>query len=146
MHPFLNTAIKAAREAGDIIMRASDRVKDLRVSQKGPNDFVTEVDKAAENVIIETLRTAYPDHGFLAEESGFSEGNEHQWIIDPLDGTSNYLHGFPHFAVSISQQFQGRTEHAVVYDPIRDEIFWRYPYRFLRLRHLDHQHNRLHGS
>lgn len=123
MHPTLNIAIKAARNAGKIITRALEQVDTLSVSTKGRNDFVSEVDKAAEHEIIKTIRKAFPTHGFLAEESGSHEGDDCTWIIDPLDGTTNFLHGFPQFAISIAMQHKGRLEHGVVYDPLRQEIF-----------------------
>lgn len=126
MHPLLNTAIKAARRAGAIINRASLDLDRVRVSSKGRSDFVTEVDRAAEVAVIDTLRTAYPAHGFLAEESGASNpegGEEYVWIIDPLDGTTNFIHGFPQYAVSIALQHRGQIEHGVVYDPTRNELF-----------------------
>jgi myo-inositol-1(or 4)-monophosphatase len=122
----LNVAIKAARAAGAIINRAALDVESVRVSQKQSNDFVTEVDQASENAIIETLLTAYPDHGILAEESGSTRGNpnaEAIWIIDPLDGTTNFIHGFPVYCVSIALQVKGRLEQAVVYDPTRNDLF-----------------------
>ena len=122
----LNTAVKAARKAGAIINRASLDVDLVQVSAKGRSDFVTEVDRAAEEAIIDVLRTAYPQHGFLAEESGASspEGNnEYTWIIDPLDGTTNFIHGFPQYAVSIALQQRGQLTQAVVYDPTRNELF-----------------------
>lgn len=123
MHPTLNTAVKAARKAGRVIVRSYDRGDSLEVDQKGYNDFVSEVDRAAEHEIIQVLRRAYPNHGILAEESGEHAGDEHQWIIDPLDGTTNFLHGFPQFAVSIALRHRNRLEHAVVFDPLRDELF-----------------------
>jgi myo-inositol-1(or 4)-monophosphatase len=122
----LNMAIKAARAAGAIINRAALDIEAVRVSQKQSNDFVTEVDQAAENAIIETLLTAYPDHGILAEESGQSRGNpqsDHVWIIDPLDGTTNFIHGFPVYCVSIALEVRGRIEQGVVYDPTRNDLF-----------------------
>lgn len=122
----LNIAIKAARAAGTIINRAALDVESVRVSKKMENDFVTEVDQASENTIIETLLNAYPDHGILAEESGRTHGNphaEHLWIIDPLDGTTNFIHGFPFYCVSIALQSRGRLEQAVVYDPSRNDLF-----------------------
>ena len=122
----LNVAIKAARAAGVIINRAALDVESVRVSQKMANDFVTEVDQASENIIIDTLLTAYPDHGILAEESGQIRGNpqsEHVWIIDPLDGTTNFIHGFPFYCISIALQSKGRIEQAVVYDPTRNDLF-----------------------
>jgi myo-inositol-1(or 4)-monophosphatase len=126
IHPMLNVAIKAARAAGVIINRAALDVESVRVSQKMAKDFVTEVDQASENIIIDTLLTAYPDHGILAEESGQTHGNsqsEHIWIIDPLDGTTNFIHGFPFYCVSIALQSKGRIEQAVVYDPTRNDLF-----------------------
>jgi myo-inositol-1(or 4)-monophosphatase len=125
MQPLLNIAVTAARRAGEIIVRGLNRLHRLDIRAKGQNDFVTEIDTAAERDIIETVRRRYPQHSFLAEESGQSGGedNEFVWIIDPLDGTTNYLHGFPQFAVSIGVQRRGRMEHAVVYDPMRQELF-----------------------
>ena len=123
MQPLLNIAVKAARRAGDIIVRAIPRLEAVQVESKGRNDFVTEIDKAAEADIIETIRRLYPDHAILAEESGASGDNEVVWIIDPLDGTTNFMHGFPTFAVSIACQIRGRLEHAVVFDPMRQELF-----------------------
>ncbi len=122
----LNMAIKAARAAGAIINRAALDVESVRVSTKQVNDFVTEVDQASEQAIIETLLTAYPDHGILAEESGNEYGNprsNHIWIIDPLDGTTNFIHGFPVYCVSIALAVNGRVEQAVVYDPTRNDLF-----------------------
>lgn len=126
LHPMLNTAIKAARAAGAIINRAALDVEAVRVSQKQINDYVTEVDQASEASIIETLLTAYPGHGILAEESGRQHGardSEHVWIIDPLDGTTNFLHGFPVYCISIALSVRGRIEHGVVYDPTRNDLF-----------------------
>ncbi|MES9858314.1 MAG: inositol monophosphatase family protein [Sedimenticola sp.] len=123
MHPMMNIAVRAARNAGSVLLRYHDRIDTLSISLKGKNDFVSEVDKASEQVIIKTLRDAYPDHGILAEESGRHDGNQYQWVIDPLDGTTNYLHGFPHFSISIALKNKGVLEHGVVYDPIRDEMF-----------------------
>ncbi|MGB6008613.1 inositol monophosphatase family protein [Castellaniella sp.] len=128
MHPMLNTAIKAARRAGAIINRASLDLERLNVARKGPKDYVTEVDRAAEESIIDILRTAYPEHGFLGEESGAHAGagaaeSEFQWVIDPLDGTTNFIHGFQHYAVSIALMQRGQAVHAVIYDPSRNEMF-----------------------
>jgi myo-inositol-1(or 4)-monophosphatase len=123
----LNVAIKAARAAGAIINRAALDVEAVRVSQKQVNDFVTEIDQASERIIIETLLTAYPDHGILAEESGSQHGNpnaDHIWIIDPLDGTTNFLHGLPHFAISVAVEERGELIAGVVYQPLVDELFW----------------------
>ena len=127
LHPMLNIAVKAARAAGSIINRAALDVERLTISTKGVNDFVTEVDQAAEKVIIETLLTAYPGHAILAEESGRAHGAKHSdylWIIDPLDGTTNFIHGFPVYAVSIALAFRGKIEQAVVYDPTRNDLFF----------------------
>ncbi len=123
MNPMLNTAVKAARRAGSIILRSMDRLDRISIHSKGKNDFVSEVDQKAEAEIINILRQAYPHHAILAEENGSLEGNEYQWIIDPLDGTTNYLYGFPVFAVSIALAFRGELLHAVVYDPLKDELF-----------------------
>jgi len=124
MHPMLAIAVKAARRAGGIITRASSDVGALKVQSKSFNDFVTEVDHAAERTIIETLQDVYPDHGFIGEESGKSNVDaENVWIIDPLDGTTNFLHGFPQYAVSIALQQQGVLTQAVIYDPNRNDLF-----------------------
>ena len=123
MQPLLNIAVRAARRAGEVIIRSLNRLESLTVSSKGRNDFVTEVDHAAEQEIIGSIRRLYPQHAFLAEESGRSGEHDTLWIIDPLDGTTNFLHGFPVFAVSIACQVRGRLEHAVVYDPMRGELF-----------------------
>ena len=122
----LNVAIKAARSAGAIINRAALDVESVRVSVKQTNDFVTEVDQKAEEIIIDTLLTAYPGHGILAEESGSEHGakdSEFVWIIDPLDGTTNFIHGFPVYCVSIALAVRGKVEQAVVYDPTRNDVF-----------------------
>lgn len=128
MHPVINIAVKAARRAGQIINRASNDLDMLKVSSKQPNDFVTEVDKAAEAAIIEVLSEAYPNYGILAEESGVTPAKggrdaEYQWIIDPLDGTTNFIHGMPQYAVSIALARGNVLEHAVVFDPNRNELF-----------------------
>ena len=127
LHPMLNTAIKAARTAGSIINRAALDLEVLKVGSKGPNDYVSEVDRAAEVAIINTLLEAYPGHGILAEESGREPGaknSEYVWIIDPLDGTTNFLHGFPVYAVSIALAYRGQVQQAVVYDPTRNDLFF----------------------
>ena len=127
LHPMLNTAIKAARSAGAIINRASLDLDRIQVNTKAPNDFVTEVDLAAEAIIIDTLLGAYPGHGILAEESGTSRGaadSEFVWIIDPLDGTTNFIHGFPTYAVSIALAHRNQVQQAVVYDPARNDLFF----------------------
>ena len=126
LHPMINVAVKAARAAGSIINRAALDVEAVRISQKQVNDFVTEVDQAAEKVIIETLLTAYPGHGIWAEESGREHGaqdSEYVWIIDPLDGTTNFIHGLPVYCVSIALAVKGKIEQAVVYDPTRNDLF-----------------------
>ena len=125
MHPALNIAIKAARRAGQLISRASLDVDLLKVTTKQQSDFVTEVDKMAEAAIIEVLREAYPNHAILAEESGATAGKqaEYQWIIDPLDGTTNFIHSFPQYAVSIALAHNGQVVQAVVFDPERNELF-----------------------
>ncbi len=123
MQPMLNIAIRAARAAGDYIARQVNNVPNLEVETKSTNDFVTQVDRQAEARIIDVLLKAYPDHSILAEESGTSGDSEFQWIIDPLDGTTNFLHGFPQFAVSIALAQNGRLQHAVIYDPIKQELF-----------------------
>jgi len=123
MHPMLNTAVKAARRAGGLINRASGDVDRIAVQDKTCNDFVTEVDRAAEAAIIEVLHEAYPKHAILAEESGQTGTSDHVWIVDPLDGTTNFLHGLPQFSVSIALAERGVLTQAVVYDPSRNELF-----------------------
>ncbi|MGR9106125.1 MAG: inositol monophosphatase family protein [Gammaproteobacteria bacterium] len=123
MHPMLNIAERAARTAGNVILRSIDRIDSLHIDEKSRNDFATEVDHRAEQEIIRVIRNAYPDHTIIAEESGVHAGNDFTWIIDPLDGTTNFLHGFPQYAVSIALARKGRIEQAVVYDPLRQELF-----------------------
>ena len=127
MHPVLNILIKAARRASQIINRASLDLGHLQITTKRQSDFVTEVDKAAEAAIIEVLREAYPDYGILAEESGHTGGHaggsDYQWIIDPLDGTTNFIHGFPQYAISIALAYRGQITQSVVYDTVRNELF-----------------------
>jgi myo-inositol-1(or 4)-monophosphatase len=126
LHPMLNIAVKAARAAGAIINRAALDLDVLKIGRKGPNDFVSEVDRNAEGAIIQTVLEAYPGHGILAEESGREHGardSEYVWIIDPLDGTTNFLHGFPVYAVSIALAHRGQVQQAVVYDPTRNDLF-----------------------
>jgi myo-inositol-1(or 4)-monophosphatase len=125
-HPMLNVAVKAARTAGSIINRAALDIESVRISQKKANDFVTEVDHAAERIIIDTLLSAYPGHGIWAEESGRTMGakdSDYVWIIDPLDGTTNFIHGLPVYCVSIALAVRGKVEQAVVYDPTRNDLF-----------------------
>lgn len=125
MHPLLNIAVKAARRAGSIINRAALDRTQLEVRAKRANDFVTQVDKAAEAAVIGIVRQAYPGHAILAEESGSipSAKAEYRWVIDPLDGTTNFIHGFPQYCVSIAVQHRGATAHGVVYDPAKNELF-----------------------
>lgn len=125
MQPMTTIALRAARKAGEIISRATDRLDSIEVQKKGTNDFVTEVDKAAEDEIRYHLTKAYPDHAILGEEGGLigSEDAEYQWILDPLDGTTNFVRGIPHFCVSIGCLYKGQLEHAVILDPIRREEF-----------------------
>jgi len=123
MHPVINIAVKAARNAGNIIVRHMDRRDALTITSKALNDFVSDVDLQAEAEILKVIRKAYPDHAIMAEESGKHEGDDYQWIIDPLDGTTNFLHGFPQFAVSIALRHKGRLEHGVIYDPVSQELF-----------------------
>ena len=124
MTPTLNIAVTAARAAGQIILRNVPRIENLKVHEKAPNDFVTEVDHKAEQEIMYILQKSFPDYGIMAEESGMTDGKEDsQWIIDPLDGTTNYLHGIPHYCVSIALRQNGKLEIGVVYDPIKEELF-----------------------
>ena len=144
MHPMMNVAVKAARSAGNIINRASLNLERLQIAKKQQNDFVTEVDQAAEFAIIEVLKDAYPTHHFYAEESGYltasgeslgalswpeviklvqTEEEHYLWVIDPIDGTTNFIHGFPQFAVSIGLFVNGVLQHGLIYDPTRDELF-----------------------
>ncbi len=121
----LNIAVRAARVAGDIIIRSLDRVDLLTITQKGRNDFVTEVDRQAESEIVGILHRAYPGHAFLGEEGGLqgASNTDYTWVIDPLDGTTNFLHGFPHVCVSIGLLHRGRPDKAVIYDPLKQELF-----------------------
>ena len=123
MQPMLNIAVRAARSAGDLILRSADNVGRLHIDQKGKNDYASEVDRMAEREIISIIKAAFPEHAILAEESGAHKGNDFVWVIDPLDGTTNFLHGFPQYAVSIALKHKGRLEVGVVYDPLRDELF-----------------------
>jgi myo-inositol-1(or 4)-monophosphatase len=123
MHGMVNIAIRAARRAGALMVRRLDQLDTLQVTEKGRNDFVTQVDTQAEAAIIEIIRDHFPDHAILAEERGAEGEHEYQWIIDPLDGTTNFMHGFPVFSISIAVARNGKLQHAVVYDPLRQEIF-----------------------
>jgi len=122
-NPMLNIAIQAARAAGRVITRSMSKMETIRVDVKGRNDLVTEVDKKSEQEIIWNIQQAFPDHGFLAEESGQHSGNEYTWIIDPLDGTMNFVHGFPQFSISIALTKNGNLHLGLVYDPLRNELF-----------------------
>jgi len=123
MHPMLNIAIRAARSAGNLIVRSLPHVEHLEVTTKGRNDFVSDVDRLAEQEIIKVIHKSYPEHAIMAEESGKHGDNDTVWVIDPLDGTTNFLHGFPHYCVSIAVMVNGKIEHGVIYDPLRDELF-----------------------
>ena len=127
MQPMLNIALRAARSAGELIFRSIERLDVISVNEKDAKDYVTEVDRAAEQTIVAALRKAYPTHAIMGEEGGFIEGSgegaDYLWVIDPLDGTTNFIHGVPHFAVSIACKYKGRLEHAVVLDPVRQEEF-----------------------
>jgi myo-inositol-1(or 4)-monophosphatase len=119
----LNVAVSAAHAAGELMRRRFGQVSSIPVTRKARHDYVSEVDHACEAAIVREISRYYPDHAFLAEEGGASGEGDTVWVIDPLDGTSNYLHGVPHFAVSIAQQVRGRTECGVVFDPMRDELY-----------------------
>ena len=123
MHPMLHTAVRSVREGGRVILMYFNQLDRLEYSSKGRNDYVSQADVEAERAILDVLTRAYPDHGIIAEESGEREGSEYTWIIDPLDGTTNFLHGFPMFAVSVAVKRAGVLEHGVVYDPLHDEMF-----------------------
>lgn len=125
MHPMLNIAVRAARKAGNLIAKSYETPDAVEASQKGSNDFVTNVDRDAEHLIIETIRKSYPQHTIISEECGELLGEDHeiQWVIDPLDGTTNFIKRLPHFSVSIAVRIKGRTEVAVVYDPMRNELY-----------------------
>lgn len=125
MHPMLNIAIRAARKAGNHIAKSLENTDKVESTLKGTNDFVTNVDKEAEYIIIDTIKQSYPEHCIVAEEQGLIEGKDKdvQWIIDPLDGTTNFVKGYPHFAVSIAVRIKGKTEVACVYDPMQNELF-----------------------
>ena len=123
MHAMLNVAIMAARRGGDVLIRNMPKLDKLKIEQKGRNDFVTDADRAAEAAVVQTIFKHYPDHAIVAEESGEQGESEYTWVIDPLDGTTNYLHRFPVFCVSVALMHNGRVEHGVVYDPISQELF-----------------------
>ncbi|GLS26138.1 inositol monophosphatase family protein [Marinibactrum halimedae] len=130
MEPMLTMALRAARKAGELMERALERVDLLAIEEKGRNDFVTEIDKASEKEIVYHLKKAYPEHNILGEEGGYRAGrssdgstSDYEWVIDPLDGTTNFIHGIPHFAISIACKYKGKVQHAVVLDPIKREEF-----------------------
>jgi myo-inositol-1(or 4)-monophosphatase len=123
MNPILNIALMAARNASKIILRSLDKLDTINVAEKANNDFVTEVDQASEREIISTILKAYPDHAILGEESGMQGSSDYVWIIDPLDGTLNFIHGHPHFSIAIAVKHKNKIEHGLVYDPLRDELF-----------------------
>jgi myo-inositol-1(or 4)-monophosphatase len=123
MHGMVNIAVRAARRAGELMVRQLNRLEALTVEEKSRNEFVTQVDRAAEEAIIDVIKDHYPEHAILAEESGASGDHEYQWIIDPLDGTTNFIHGFPQYCVSIGIRHRGVLAHGVIYDPSRNELF-----------------------
>ncbi|MDH4047291.1 MAG: inositol monophosphatase [Gammaproteobacteria bacterium] len=123
MHALLNVAVMAAHSGGDTLIRNMNKLDKIKVEQKGRNDFVSEADRRAEQAVIATIQKHYPDHAILAEESGAQGESEYTWVIDPLDGTTNYLHRFPVFCVSVGLMHKGRLEHGAVYDPLRQELF-----------------------
>jgi myo-inositol-1(or 4)-monophosphatase len=121
--PIINIAVEAVRAAGNIIIRAMKRLDHIKIAEKHPNDFVTEIDQRVEQEIISIIQKAYPTHSILGEESGEISGDDYQWIIDPIDGTRNFIHGFPHFAISIGINYKNKLEHGMIYDPVRQELF-----------------------
>jgi len=123
MNPLINIATKAARNASKIIVRATDRLDTLKITEKSKNDFVTEIDEQVEQEIINVILDAYPDHAILGEESGSTGNSDYTWIIDPIDGTTNFIHGHPHFCISIAVQYKDSIEHGLIYDPLRQELF-----------------------
>ncbi len=123
-NPYINIASEAARKAGDLMLKFRHRLEGIPVERKARHDYVTDVDRACEQAIREHILRHHRGHAILGEEGGLIGESEYQWIIDPLDGTSNYLHGFPHFSVSIALAINGRIEHGVIYDPLREELFW----------------------
>ncbi len=123
MHPLLNVAVMAANRGGDTLIRSLNKLDRIKVEQKGRNDFVSEADRTAERAVMDTILKHYPEHAILAEESGWHGESDHVWVIDPLDGTTNFLHGFPVFCVSVALVVKGRQEHAAIYDPLRQELF-----------------------
>lgn len=122
-HPLVNIAVQAARQASKVLLRYIDRLDTLTVTAKAKSDWVTEVDRQSEKEIIEVIQNVYPEHSILGEESGLTTGNEYCWVIDPLDGTTNYIHGFPHFSISIAVKQRDQIEAGVIFDPLRNEMF-----------------------
>lgn len=125
MHPMLNIAIRSARKAGNIAIKAYENPTSIKIDKKSENDFVTNVDRAVETVIVESIRKSYPEHTIIGEECGVLKGadNDHQWVIDPIDGTTNFMKGIPHFAISIAYRYKGKTEIGVVFNPITNELY-----------------------
>jgi myo-inositol-1(or 4)-monophosphatase len=123
MHPIINIATTAARNATKIILRSLDKLDSISIAEKKPNDFVTEIDQQVEQEIIQTIFKAYPEHAILAEESGVTGDSDYVWIIDPIDGTLNFMHGHPHFSIAIAVKHKNKIEHGLIYDPLRDELF-----------------------
>jgi len=123
MHPLVNIAVKAIRSASKIILRATDRLDTIRIEEKTHNNFVTEIDQQAEQEIIRIIHESYPDHAIQGEEGGSSGNSDYTWIIDPIDGTTNFLHGNPHFCISVGITYKNRIEHGIIYDPLRQELF-----------------------
>jgi len=123
MHPLINIATKAARSASKIILRATDRLDTIQIMEKSHNEFVTDIDKQAEQEIIRIIHESYPDHAILGEESGASGSSDYTWLIDPIDGTTNFFHGHPNFCISIGIKYKDRIEHGLIYDPLRQELF-----------------------
>lgn len=125
MNPTITIATRAARKAGDVILRSLDKLDSIKITEKGPNNFVTEIDKASEDAILQVIGSAYPTHSFLSEESGeiMRQDTDHVWIIDPLDGTTNYIHGYSQYAVAIALAYKGRIEQGVIYNPITQDLF-----------------------
>ena len=123
MEPIIKIAVDAALAGGKIIIQALDRLSSIQVAEKNPNDYVTDIDRRVEKLITNAIKKSYPSHGIIGEEYGETTGDEYQWIIDPVDGTRNFIHGFPYFAISIGITYKNKIEHGVIYDPVRDELF-----------------------
>jgi fructose-1,6-bisphosphatase/inositol monophosphatase family enzyme len=141
----LNIAVRAARRAGTIINRALNRLGDIRIDPKGHRDYVTEIDREAENAIIQTLMQAYPSHAIVTEESGEQGSSDYVWVIDPLDSRMNFIHGYPQFAVSVALKVRGELDQAVIFDPVRDELFTRFKRRWCRAKQSSIARQRLSG-